>query len=72
MLEILMNTTKEAFPSPTPDEVENGLTSVSSWIRRDWAKRMDVTPTPEQIEMGLTDEDGLGQTEWTGLLHLSK
>lgn len=42
--------------TPTPEEIERGLTDDNWSVREAFALRRDYTPSPEQIERGLTDE----------------
>ncbi len=42
--------------TPTPEQVEKGLTDKKEIVRLAWVSRKDFTPTPEQVERGLLDD----------------
>lgn len=50
--------------TPTPEQVERGLTDENWGIRCDWAGHRHYTPTPEQVERGLMDENQHVREAW--------
>ncbi len=50
--------------TPTPEQVERGLTDTDGLVRMVWARRTDYTPTVPQVERGITDSDWDVVMEW--------